>query len=69
MKKLFIGLARYMENHPECKRKTSYAIYNSYSAQNPHSIKSVKDVKIIIDYIESLKETPTYLITDALKEA
>lgn len=69
MKKIFIDIARYIAKHPECKKKNAYAIYNSFSAQHPHMFTSMKDVKLIVDYISSLSQMPDNLIVDALQEA
>ena len=67
MNELFVKIAQYMFDKPECKKKTAYAIYNEYFSQYPYAMSSLKDVKMVIDYIDSLKNTPTNLLADALQ--
>ena len=66
MERLFIGIAQYIVNHPECKGKRSYEIYNSYFAANPYTPKTLGDVKIILDYIARIKSLPESLLFDAM---
>ena len=68
MNKIFVGIAKYIMKNPECRKKTAYEIYNSYFALNPQFPKTLKDVKLVVDYIDRLKKAPVNLLTDALKE-
>ena len=69
MKELFVGIARYMATHPECRKKSAYDIYNAYFSLNPCGTGALNDIKLIVDYINGLKNTPENLLIDSLREA
>lgn len=69
MKKIFVGIAQYIADHPECKKASAYTIYNAYFSQNPYSLKTLRDVKTVVDYIDNLKMVPQDLLNDSLKGA
>ena len=68
MKDLFVGIARYMVKHPECRKKSAFDIYNAYFSLNPCGTKNLDDVKLVVDYINGLKCTPENLLIDSLRE-
>lgn len=68
MKELFVGIARYMVTHPKCRKKSAYDIYNAYFSLNPSGKTTLNDVKLIVNYINNLKNTPENLIIDSLRE-
>ncbi len=67
MEGLFIGIAEYILKHPECRNKRGYEIYNSYFAAHPYTPKTIGDVKLILEYINRIKNLPENLLLDAMR--
>lgn len=67
MDKIFIGIARYILRHPECQDRQVYDIFNTYFAIHPYTPQSIEELKLILDYINRVKDIPNSILTDAMK--
>ena len=68
MDNFFVSLANFIIEHPEIMQKSEPEIYNTWFAKEKIPLKSVNDVKAVLNFIQSAKKIPQKLMLDSLRK-
>ena len=67
MNTIFCTVAQYLIKNPESRDKMAHDIYNNCISNSSYKPKTFSDVKIVLDYINTIKKTPNNVLLDATK--
>lgn len=67
MNAIFSTIAQYLIKNPESRDKKAHEIYNDCISNSSYKPRTFNDVKIVLDYINSIKKTPNNVLLDATK--
>lgn len=65
---LLLSIAKFISENSDLRKKRNYDIYNEWFSKHEYRIEDIREVKLILDYIDDIKKIDPILLSDSLEK-